>query len=311
MQRRFHVPSLVLGVLCVGAVGACGGSAADRRADNADAGPEKLATIEGFSAPESALYDEDSDKWFVSNINGNPSAKDGNGFISRLNADGRVDVLRFIESGRNNVTLNAPKGMALVGDTLWVSDIDVLRAFHRVTGRPLATIDLGGVFLNDVAEGADGTIYVTDTGIHIDSTGSLTHPGPDRLYAVGPDRKGSVVLEGDALEGPNGITWDHRNNRLIIVPDGGTDIMTWKPGQTAPMSIGTGPREEDGVEVLDDGRILYSSWADSSVHSWEPDAQETVITGIESPADFGIDHARRILAIPSLMGNRVEMWKLP
>lgn len=311
MQRPFHIRPVVLSMLCAVVAAGCGGGGADRGENEAEAEPRKLATITGFSAPESALYDEDGDAWFVSNINGNPSAMDGNGFISRLEADGQIDSLHFIEGGRNGVVLNAPKGMALVGDTLWVSDVNVLRAFHRTTGRPLVTIDLGGTFLNDVVEGSDGTIYVTDTGISIDSSGTMSHPGPDRLYAVGPERNGRVVLEGDQLEAPNGITWDHRNNRLVIVPNGGVDIMTWRPGQTATQSIGTGPGGQDGVEVLDDGRILYSSWADSSVHSWEPDAQDVVIPAIESPADFGIDHARRVLAIPSLMGNRVEMWELP
>ncbi|MGH7718701.1 MAG: hypothetical protein ACREON_07655, partial [Gemmatimonadaceae bacterium] len=91
----------------------------------------RVATAEGFSTPESVLYDAEADAYFVSNINGSPGERDNNGFISRVRADGTVDSMRFIAGGRGGVTLNAPKGMALVGDTLWVTDIDAVRAFHR------------------------------------------------------------------------------------------------------------------------------------------------------------------------------------
>src|SRR4051812_28973995 len=45
---------------------------------------KKSGEISGLKHPESARYDPDLDVWFVSNINGNPLAKDNNGFISRV-----------------------------------------------------------------------------------------------------------------------------------------------------------------------------------------------------------------------------------
>src|SRR3989441_12055605 len=93
----------------------------------------KVATVTGFLTPESVLYDSAQDVYFVSNINGSPTAKDNNGFISRVRPDGAVENLKFIEGGHNGVTLHAPKGMALRGDTLWVADIDVVRAFDART----------------------------------------------------------------------------------------------------------------------------------------------------------------------------------
>ena len=89
--------------------------------------PAQVAVAEGFATPESAIHDPDLDLWFVTNINGVPSEKDGNGFISRVRPDGTLDSLRFIAGGLNGVTLNAPKGTAIVGDTLWVADIDAVR----------------------------------------------------------------------------------------------------------------------------------------------------------------------------------------
>src|SRR5204863_4866162 len=88
----------------------------------------KVATIAGFLTPESVLHDTAQDIYFVSNINGSPTAKDNNGFISRVKPDSAVENLKFIEGGRSGPVLNAPKGLALEGDTVWVAGIDVVRA---------------------------------------------------------------------------------------------------------------------------------------------------------------------------------------
>src|SRR6185503_17852593 len=100
-------------------------------------GATKTLTIAGFSTPESVLHDSVQDIYLVSNINGSPTAKDNNGFISRVRPDGAIENLNFIEGGRAGVTLNAPKGLAVTGDTLWVADIDVVRAFNARTGAPI------------------------------------------------------------------------------------------------------------------------------------------------------------------------------
>src|SRR5437879_636584 len=157
-------------------------------------GPSKVASIEGFLTPESVLHDSGQDIYFVSNINGSPTAKDNNGFISRLKPDGAVENLKFIEGGKNGVTLNAPKGLALLGDTLWVADIDAVRAFNAKTGAPLDSVTLstlGAVFLNDIATTPTGALYITDTGIRFDDVGAVLHPGPDRVLRGGPDRQAS------------------------------------------------------------------------------------------------------------------------
>src|SRR6266436_770250 len=156
----------------------------------------KVAVVEGFLTPESVLHDPVQDIYFVSNINGSPTAKDNNGFISRVRPDGAIENLKFIEGGRAGVTLNAPKGLAVLGDTLWVADIDVIRAFNARTGTPLDSVKFdsaGAVFLNDIAIATTGAIYITDTGIRFDDLGNVLHPGPDRIFRVGPDRKVTVA----------------------------------------------------------------------------------------------------------------------
>src|SRR5512146_3108429 len=119
----------------------------------------RVSAVPGFSSPESVLHDSAQDVYFVSNINGSATAKDGNGFISRVTPEGAVVNLRFIEGGKNGVVLNAPKGMALAGDTLWVADIDAVRAFDARTGAPLDSVSLStlaAVFLNDITATRSG-----------------------------------------------------------------------------------------------------------------------------------------------------------
>ncbi|HMC55097.1 MAG TPA: hypothetical protein VKH19_08015, partial [Gemmatimonadaceae bacterium] len=69
------------------------------------AGVAPVAHIDALEDPESVRYDADQDVYFISNMLGYGSAKDGVGYIAwALGGDpSKVDV--FIESGRNGVTL--------------------------------------------------------------------------------------------------------------------------------------------------------------------------------------------------------------
>ena len=162
----------------------------------------KTGEVRELQAPEAARWDFDQSVWFVANINGDPFGKDNNGFIARLTPEGKVDSLKFIAGGRGGVTLNAPKGMAITGDTLWVADIDAVRAFNKRTGAAAGSVRVPGAkFLNDITAGPDGTLYITDTGL-----GSKVHPpGPGPHL---PDQE----WEGDCglrVQGARGAEW-HR-----------------------------------------------------------------------------------------------------
>lgn len=305
--------TLGIAALCVAAVAACKKEQPKPPQPPPPPAARKVAQLDSVLTPESVLWDSAQDVYFVSNVNGNPSAKDNNGFISRVKPDSGIETLRFIAAGQNGVTLNAPKGLALHGDTLWVTDIDAVRAFNAKTGRPLGMVDLraqGAVFLNDAVFGPDGALYITDTGILFDSTGTVTHPGTDRIFRITANRRVSVAAEGDSLQRPNGITWDATGNRFIVVAFGGPSVFSWKLGDKTPTLIGQGPGGFDGV-VMAGAKLLVSSWNDSTVSAYQNGNPEKVITGVPGPADIGYDAKRNRLMIPLFTQNRVEIWQLP
>lgn len=289
--------SLIATLAALGAGEAC------RPADKGGAeAPIRAAFVGGFLTPESVMWDSAQDVYFVSNINGAPNAKDGNGFISRVGPAGIVMDSAFMTG------LNAPKGMALVGDTLWVTDIDAVRAFNARTGAPVATVAVpGAIFLNDIAAAPDGSLYVTDTAIRFGAAG-VEHPGTDQIFRIARDRTVTLAAKSDTFARPNGITWDAANGRFVVVPFGGNSLFAWKPGD-APTVIGTGPGQFDGVEIAH-GAVWVSSWADSSVYRYVNGQGTNLIKGVPSPADIGYDAKRNRLLIPIFTGNRVEIWQL-
>jgi sugar lactone lactonase YvrE len=272
----------------------------------------KLGETGSMKTPESVRYDPELDVFYVSNVNGNPSQHDGNGFIAIVRADSTGVMRMLVEGGKNGAKLDAPKGLALAGDTLWVADIDHVRAFNRKTGAPIADINLKAQraqFLNDVVVAGDGSIYVTDSGIFFDSTGAMTHPGTDRIFKI--TGRAAMSIRVDSLDSPNGIAWDGTHAQFLLAPFAGKSVQTWRQGDKMAKALTTGAGQYDGIEVLSDGRILVTSWADSALHVVKDSTMSTIATGLAAPADIGVDTKRGIVAVPRFNDGKVEYFKIP
>ena len=320
MSRLTRIPSLRLFGAASLAASLLALAACERAAESTDtaaAPPDPNAPRHvvdaGLATPESVLWDSTRAVWYISNINGSPIAKDDNGYIIRVGADGgRLDSLPMINGGDDDITLHAPKGMALQGDTLWVADIDALRGFDVTTGNAVATVDLRrqrAMFLNDVAIGSEGEIYITDSGLTFGDSGAVVHAGTSGVFVVRA-RRGERALTLPKESGANGIAWDRARNAWVIVGFNTPDVYSWVRGAREATVLGTGPGGADGVIALGNGRILFSSWADSSLTLFAGGNSTTLRKGLNSPADLGYDPVRNLVAVPLFTTNRVEFWPL-
>ncbi|MBK7196669.1 MAG: hypothetical protein IPH80_29690 [Myxococcales bacterium] len=113
--------------------------------------------------------------------------------------------------------------MAIVGGTLYVADISVVRQFDLATGAAKGEIKVdGAAFLNDVAATADGGVVVTDTSVD-EKFASL---GNDAIYKIGADGKVSTVIKDKALGGPNGVS---------VAADGTLWVVSFSSGEIAAV----------------------------------------------------------------------------
>lgn len=262
----------------------------------------------GFDTPESVLHDTTADLYLVSNLNGAPLQKDNNGYLSRVQPEGGAMVRYWIRGGHGGVTLHAPKGMALVGDVLWVSDIDTLRKFDRTTGAPIGEVAIpGATFLNDVSAGPDGSIYCTDTGLDA----NFAPTGTDAIWRVGVDGKATALAKGSTLGQPNGL----------VAREGGVYVVSWRDGTFFQIDgrgirtdLGKAPTAQlDGlvrVAAGTDGKPFWlaTSWAGACVYRFDLTGQCTALPGkFEQPADCGFDDKRGRLLVPLFGSNRLEV----
>lgn len=309
----------LLAVLLAGAViagAACRAREQARTSEGAPAGPAPDPTTPivvanaGFRTPESALYDAEADVYLVSNINGGEVAADGNGFISRVDPVGRVVDLKWIDGAKPDQALDAPKGMAFVGGTLYVADIDSVRMFDRATGKASGKVTIAGAtFLNDVDAAPDGTVYVTDSGFKAGRT-DLEPSGTDAIYRIDKGAKKAVrVIQDKGLGNPNGLLADDEGVWVVSFGSGQIYRVSREGRKEAGENLPTG--QLDGIVRVSDGSLLVSSWEGSSILRGFPGAGfRANITGVASPADIGFDTKRKRLLIPLFMGDGLEIRTL-
>jgi hypothetical protein len=260
----------------------------------------------GLATPESVLYDDVEDVYLVANINGLPSAKDKNGFISKISPDGTVVALKWIDGSAKATPLHAPKGMALANGLLYVADIDVVRVFDRKTGKAKGTVALkGATFANDVAAGPDGTVYVADTGVIIDDKG-VTPTKTDAVWMI-RKMKASPLAKGEDLGRPNGLAVTDKGLWVNTFGTGEVYLLDSKGARSSAQKVAGAL---DGLHVAGD-QIWVTSWEKNALLRGNDGGEfSTVLSDLPAPADFGIDTKRNLVIVPLFNDNKLVAYSL-
>lgn len=262
------------------------------------ANAHEVWVLEGFQAPESALLDNQRNVLYVTNIAGDANAKDGIGFISKVSPGGTMLEAEWIKG------LNAPKGMVLNGNRLYVSDVDSLVEIDvekgEVTDRWMAE---GSQFLNDTAIDSAGRVYVSDMladTIYVLENGAL-----------------KVFLRDAGLLHPNGLLVD--GDRLLVASWGADiqpDFSTKTPGHLlsvdlnskaiTPVGNGTPVGNLDGLEPDGSGNWLSTDWVNGALYRLHLDGKADQLLDLnQGSADLEFIESGRLAIIPMMLDGKV------
>jgi hypothetical protein len=274
--------------------------------------PSILVKEAGLQTPECVLWDAEQDVYFVSNINGDPTVADLNGFISKISPDGKVAALKWIDGSVKTTELNAPKGMAIIGKELYIADLNTVRKFDRKTGKSKGKIDIkDSSFLNALTVSPDGkTLYVSDSAIKIEN-GNFTGLGNDAIYAIDVKKKSvKPLIKDKALNWPNGILADEGGLWVVTLGKNELIRVNYKGEIGSVFNLPKGAL--DGILKLKDSSLLITSWQGSAIYRGLPGGEfKELFSGVTSPAAIGLDVKRQAVLVPGFMNSTVEVHLLP
>jgi sugar lactone lactonase YvrE len=255
----------------------------------------------GFKQPESALYDRTAGAIYVSNVNGDPMKKDGNGFIAKLTPDGQVTTLEWAKG------LDAPTGLAMANGRLYAADVDQIVEIDPATAEITNRYEAAGAkFLNDLAADAEGRVYASDmvaNSIWVLDNGEL-----------------SLFVQDDVLENPNGLLVE--GGRILVGSWGkmAPDFSTEVPGHMQQVDIATkkisalgdpAPAGNlDGVEPDGKGGYLVTDWMSGGLFRFAADGKGTKLLPLKpGSADLGVG-PDGLVVIPMMMDGTVVAYKV-
>ncbi|MBI2236754.1 MAG: SMP-30/gluconolactonase/LRE family protein [Magnetospirillum sp.] len=266
------------------------------------AAAEPLWEASGFANPESVLWDPAKKVLYVSNVNGGPPDKDGNGYISKLSPEGKL------LAGKWAVGLDGPKGMAVFKGRLYVSDIDRLVEIDSNTGKITRAYPAAGArFLNDVTVDDKGAVYVSDM---LTNTIWRLSGGKFESWLVDPQ-----------LQNPNGLKAE--STRLVVAswgPMTGEGFATKSPGNLKAVTFAdkmirdlTQPFGNlDGLESDGKGGWLVSDWVAGKLFQVDRRGRPTKLMDFpQGSADIGIIPDKGIVLVPLMMDGKVQAFRMP
>lgn len=294
--------TLLLGSICIG-LAACNNvnTTEDMTETNAGDTTNTKVTLEEETEPsleqawesdttlitnESVLYVADQNELFVSNIQGQPTAQDGNGYIAKLSPEGEIINAQWATG------LDAPKGMGIHQGKLFVTDVDELVAIDLMNPEDQQRWSVpGAVFLNDVTVG-NNAVYFSDM-----KTGKLHRYKEGEITLL---REGHANING--LEFAQGKLYALDGSGLHQLPLDGSE----------PMTINSQVTGGDGLVWLEDSTFLASRWqgeiwlvnGSEATKLFDSKADEV------QTADIGYNPSANMVYVPRFFANKVTAMRL-
>jgi len=268
-------------------------------------------TVTELQSPYSFVNDPIEKGYFISSVNGEAETADNNGFITKLDPHGKLLNLKFIQGGKGDVTLHAPKGMAVAEHVLYVADLNTLRGFNTTTGESVMTLtvrspatsqsELPRASLSDVAFDGKGYLYCSDQKANT-------------IYRVDLATQTLSVLVTDlALAGPSGLVVHPKSGQIIAVSWDKGKIFEVSPEGAVTELFSNGffsNRFQNlrGVDFDRWGNMYVSDFTTGKVWRMTWDKRFQVIAEfLPSPGDLSIDRANNLILVPFESAHAAEM----
>jgi len=253
---------------------------------------ELWRTDSTLRVPESVIYDESRKALYVSNINSRAKTKGRNGFISKLSLDGKITDLHWVDS------LNAPKGMAIVGDKLFVADITELVEIDINNRKILSRISIkDSKMLNDVTSDPDGKVYISDS--EGNKIFEYNKKEVSEWLSFGLNRPNGLLISGDSL---------------FLASAGSMDFNAINIVNRQKTLLTAGINRGDGIAATGEkGHFLVSDW-EGEIFLIHPDNTKVSLLNTKeqklNTADIWYIPGQNLLLVPTFFGNSVVAYKL-
>jgi gluconolactonase len=262
----------------------------------------QMQKLSGFKTPESVIQ-----------------AKDGNIYVSEINGfgqdgDGQISVIRNGKATVFATGLDDPKGLAIIGDFLYVADktqvlkIALSDASKKSVFVAASTFPKMPLFLNDLEVDPQGNLYVSDSGDILGSgKGGV-------IYKINPQGQVQKLIDGaqnDKVLAPNGLLVDATGKQLIWVDFTSGVLYNLNTVNGALTEVAQGFGGGDGIVHHANGTMYVSDWKSGKVFSVNNKGEVALIKeGYQSAADIALTNDQAYLMVPDMKAGLLDFIPL-